>query len=120
MIYLTAEEVGALAQDLVAAHGFQHWSLEITSPGLLKMLQKQLGAALSEAQAPLKFGPEEGPEFFTHYGWQLVEVQSMFKNAARNKRVPFWMRLMAMLPESQGRQGSRPWSGVCLFAKQEL
>jgi hypothetical protein len=28
------------------------------------------------------------------------------------------MRLLAFLSESNGRQGSRPWSGVCLMAKQ--
>jgi hypothetical protein len=26
--------------------------------------------------------------------------------------------MFAMLPESDGAQGSRPWSGVCLFARQ--
>jgi hypothetical protein len=27
-------------------------------------------------------------------------------------------RLVALLPMSSGPQGSRPWSGVCLFGKQ--
>jgi hypothetical protein len=42
----------------------------------------------------------------------------MLKTAARLKRLSFVMRLLALLPESKGRQGSRPWAGVCLLAKQ--
>jgi hypothetical protein len=28
------------------------------------------------------------------------------------------MRMFALLPESDGAQGARPWSAVCLFARQ--
>src|SRR5438552_3291041 len=35
LIYLTPEEVGGLAQDLAAPHSFQHWILDLASPGLL-------------------------------------------------------------------------------------
>lgn len=118
IIYLTREEVGELARDL-AASSFQWWALDLTSPGLLKMIQKQIGSHLSEARAPLKFAPEEGPGFFEPFGWRAVEVRSMFKEAARMKRLPMWMRLFTLLPESQGRQGSRPWSAVCLMEKRQ-
>ena len=47
-----------------------------------------------------------------------MEVCSPLKTAARMKRLTFGMRMLAMLPESQGAQGSRPWSGTCLFEKQ--
>lgn len=116
--YLTAEEVASLARDLAAPPGFQRWAVEIVSPGLLRMLQRQLGPHLEEARAPLRFGPEEGPEFFTRHGWRPIDVRSMLKTAARLKRLPLWLRLVALLPESMRRQGSRPWSGVCLLAKQ--
>jgi O-methyltransferase involved in polyketide biosynthesis len=36
---------------------------------------------------------------------------------ARLKRLSFGMRLLSLLPESSGSQGSRPWSGVCLFER---
>jgi len=42
----------------------------------------------------------------------------MLKAAAQLKRLSFLMRLMALLPASTGRQGSRPWGGVCLLARQ--
>jgi methyltransferase (TIGR00027 family) len=112
LVYLTRDEVSALARDLAAQSSFRDWAIDLCSPGLLKMLQKNLGA-LSEAGSPLKFGPEEGPEFFTEDGWKAVEVYSMLKTAAQIKRLPFFLRLMALLPESKGRQGSRPWGAVC-------
>jgi methyltransferase (TIGR00027 family) len=116
LTYLTRDEVSALGRDLAAQSSFQDWAIDLCSPGLLKMLQKNLGA-LSEAGSPLKFGPEEGPEFFTTSGWKPVEVYSMLKTAAKIKRLPFFLRLMALLPESNGRQGSRPWGAVCRLTR---
>lgn len=112
LVYLTRDEVSALGHDLAAQGNFRDWGIDLCSPGLLKMLQKNL-AALKDAGSPLKFGPEEGPEFFTESGWKAAGVYSMLKTAAEIKRLPFFLRLMAFLPESKGRQGSRPWGGVC-------
>ncbi|MGZ4896549.1 MAG: class I SAM-dependent methyltransferase [Candidatus Angelobacter sp.] len=112
LVYLTRDEVSGLSRDLAAQSSFRDWAIDLCSPGLLKMLQKNLGA-LSEAGSPLKFGPEEGPEYFTASGWKAAEVYSMMKTAAKIKRLPFFLRLVALLPESNGRQGSRPWGAVC-------
>jgi methyltransferase (TIGR00027 family) len=118
LIYLTEAEVGSLAEDLAGPESFQRWVLDVASPGLLRLLQREVGAALDRAGAPLKFGPAEGPGFFVRYRWRPAAVESPLRNAARAKRLPFWLSLIAMLPESSGRQGSRPWSGVCLMEKQ--
>ncbi|HET9838550.1 MAG TPA: SAM-dependent methyltransferase [Candidatus Angelobacter sp.] len=111
LVYLTRDENTALAEDLAAQPSFREWAIDLCSPGLLKMLQKNLGA-LEKAGSPLKFGPEEGPAFFLPAGWKAVEVYSMLKTAAKIKRLPFGLRLVALLPESNGRQGSRPWGAV--------
>lgn len=117
IVYLTRDEVLALASDLAAQPAFRDWVIDLASPGLLKMLQKEL-PALKEAGSPLKFGPEEGPEFFLSAGWKPVEVYSMLKTAAKLRRLPSLMlRFFALLPESNGRQGSRPWSGVCRLTR---
>ena len=118
LVYFTADDVGSLARDLAGPRGFQRWVLDIGSPGLVRMIQKQIGSQLSEARAPLRFAPEEGPGFFTPLGWRPVDVRSILRTAARARRVPLLLRIMALLPESAGRQGSRPWSGVCLLARQ--
>ena len=118
VIYLTRDEVGMLARDLAAPKSFQYWVLDLVSPGLLRMLEKNLGSPLTAAGSPLKFGPEEGPDFFLPYGWRPAQVESLLKTAARLKRLSFGMRLASMLPQSNGRQGSRPWGAMCLFAKR--
>ncbi len=118
IVYFSPDEVASLAQDLARPASFQRWTTDVASPGLLAMLQKNLGGPLGQGGASLKFGPEEGPGFFARFGWVAVNVRSMLKTAARLKRVSTFMRLMALLPESKGRQSRRPWAGICLLAKQ--
>ena len=117
LIYLTATQVGALATDLAAAGGFRHWILDISSPGLKKMIEKQIGAQLSQASAPLQFAPEEGPAFFAPYGWEVEEVRSTIKEARRLGRLSAFLRLLSLLPDPKGRQGNRPWAGLCLLRR---
>ena len=112
LVYLSREEVNQLGLDLSAQPSFCDWTLDLCSPGLLKMLQNNLGA-LEKAGSPLKFGPPEGPGFFANSGWKPAAIYSLLKTAARLKRLPFGLRLAALLPESKGRQGSRPWGAVC-------
>jgi methyltransferase (TIGR00027 family) len=117
LIYFSAEHVRALAKDLAAPPAFQRWVADLASPGLLRLLQKNMDPALSPSGSSFKFGPKEGSEFFVPYGWKPVDVRSPLKTAARLKRLSFGMSLLSLLPQSNGRQGSRPWSGICLFAK---
>ncbi|HLW52037.1 MAG TPA: class I SAM-dependent methyltransferase [Candidatus Angelobacter sp.] len=112
LVYLSPEEVLQLGRDLGAQATFRDWIVEVISPGLLKMLQKNLGA-LGEAGSPLKFGPSEGPDFFTACGWKPAEVHPLLQTAARLKRLSLLMRLVAKLPASNEKQGSRPWGAVC-------
>ena len=118
LIYFSRDEVASLAQDLAAVRSFHHWIIDIVSPGLLKMLHKGMGEEIREGKAEFKFAPEEGPMFFAGYGWDVVDVRSTLKTAARLKRLTLWMRLLSFLPDSQGKQGSRPWSGICLLRNQ--
>jgi methyltransferase (TIGR00027 family) len=117
LIYLARDEAAALARDLAAPPAFASWVLDLASPGLLRLLQKNLGPQLSEASAELRFGPPEGPDFFVPQGWKPIQVRSPLKTAAHFKRLTFGMRILALLPESNGAQGSRPWSGICLLSK---
>jgi methyltransferase (TIGR00027 family) len=117
VIYLRGEEVSALAEDLKRFPAFKRWVLDIASPGLLRMLQKNTHQQFGAEVPPLQFAPEDGPAFFARYGWNPIEVHSMLKTAAGLKRLTFVMRLLALLPENP-KMGSRPWSGVCLLASQ--
>jgi len=118
LIYLTPEQVAGLAADLAAAGGLRHWVLDISSPGLKKMIEKQIGAHLSQASAPLRFAPEEGPAFFAPYGWEADEARSMIKEARRLGRLSPLLWLLSFLPDPKGHLGSRPWSGLCLMRRR--
>jgi methyltransferase (TIGR00027 family) len=118
MIYLAQQAVGELAADLAAPTTFHSWIVDIASPGLLRMLRKRMASQLREA-APFKFAPEEGPAFFEQYGWKPIQVESLLKNAATLKRLSFFLRLVALLPESEKSRRDRPWSGVCLLTNKK-
>jgi methyltransferase (TIGR00027 family) len=115
IIYFEAEETAELARDLATPSSFRRWVTDLTSPALLKMLQKTLGGSLDEAGSPLKFAPQEGPEFFVPCGWKAVETTSLLPVAARLKRLSLGMRLLSLLPDPAGRKPDKPWGGVCLF-----
>jgi methyltransferase (TIGR00027 family) len=115
IIYFEAGGVAELARDLAAQPSFWNWATDLTSPALMKMLQKAIGIPLDQAGSPLKFAPREGPEFFAQYGWKPVETRSLLQTAAKLKRLSFFMRLLALLPDPAGRQPDKPWGGVCLL-----
>jgi len=115
LIYLTPDQVAGLARDLVGPASFRRWVLDLSSPGLKKQLDREVGTRLIEARAPFQFAPAEGPGFFAPCGWRALDIRSMLQWAAKKRRLSFWMRLLALLPESEGRQGRTPWAAVCLF-----
>ncbi len=117
LVYLTREQNLELARDLAAIPGFRYYALDLCTPALLKMLQKNLGKTLEQAQAPLKFAPEEGPEFFRAAGWTPVEVASALHTAAKLKRLRFPLSLFALFPDSKGKKPKQVWGGICLYAR---
>jgi methyltransferase (TIGR00027 family) len=117
IIYLTADEACELGKDLAAQPAFQRWAIDLTSPRLLKMLQRQIGSPLRDAGAPLKFAPEEGPAFFAKCGWKPIEVRSFLHAAAKLKRLPLLFRLFALFPDSKGTKPSQIWGGGVLLGR---
>ena len=112
LIYLSPDEVAALARDLAAVRSFTTWIVEVGSPGLLKTLQRESGAMTSAAGAPFKFAPAEGPSFFEPYGWRVADVRSLLKAAGELKRLPFFLNLLSKLPEPKKPPVDRPWSAI--------
>jgi len=115
LIYFDTDEAAELARDLGAPTPFRRWVTDLTSPALLRMLQKAIGGPLTEAGSPLKFAPHEGPEFFAPYGWKALETHSLLHTAARLKRLSLGMRLLSLLPDPRGRKPDKPWGGVCVL-----
>ena len=113
--YLDESEAGALAYDLSHEKSFRHWVIDIMSPGLLPLVRQEMGSLLDDANAPLKFAPEEGEDFFRLFKWKPVISKSKLKTAAKLNRLPVEMMAFSKLQEPEGLKGTFPWSGVCLF-----
>ncbi len=119
IIYLTEDGVSSLARDLSAAPSFQRWVIDLASPGLLRILKKNMDADLKDANAVFKFAPAAGPDFFKPLGWSPVDVRPMLHSAARLKRLSFFMRLLAKIaPEAYRPPGKQPWGGVILLDRE--
>lgn len=119
LIYFTGEQVAELATDLSGTDHAQFWILDLASPVLAEFLTRTTGQHTNKAGAPYKFAPAEGPEFFVRYGWNPVEVQSIFNTAAELKRLPPELQPLAEhLPADF--HADQMWSGVCLFQNVSL
>lgn len=118
LVYVDREGVESLARDLASVPSFSRWAIDICSPGLMKRLHERGGAAIAEGGAQYRFAPPEGPPFFERCGWRPIQVHSMLKTAAKLKRLPLFLQMMALLPDSKGPQGSRPWSAVVRLEQQ--
>jgi methyltransferase (TIGR00027 family) len=117
LIYLTDEQVAALADDLAAIPSFQRWVFDLASPALLKMLQKQVGKRLDSAGAPLRFAPAEGPAFFEKHGWRILDFTTSLHAAAEHRRVGLLLRLIAKMSDPKKFVANRPWAATILSGK---
>jgi methyltransferase (TIGR00027 family) len=119
IVYLTREEAHLFGCDLAAQASFRSWIVDVMSPGLLKMLHKQVGRQLEAAAAPLQFAPQEGPAFFSSCGWRVAAVHSTLRAGAEIDRLPnLLFRFFAKLPESKKPAGNRPWSAAVLLENE--
>lgn len=112
LIYLDSLQVESLARDLAAVPSFRTWIIDLVSPGLMKMMLQRGGDMIAAAGAPFKFAPPEGPRFFEPLGWRPAEAGSLLKTAGRLNRLPLFLKLISLLPESPKRSPDRPWSAV--------
>jgi methyltransferase (TIGR00027 family) len=121
LVYLTREQAGELAADLHDQASFRYWLIDIVSPFILELMQKTWGKQLDAAAAPLRFAPEEGPEFYTQFGWRVSEARDTFGEAKRLKRLPGQMRVWSLLsfitPKKVREQQQKGLSGVVLMER---
>jgi methyltransferase (TIGR00027 family) len=97
IIYLSPDQVSDLARDLASHPTFQWWVTDLASPWLMQWMQKRVGKDLDRANAPFKFAPTEGTEFFSPRGWKEVEFRSTVSEGIRLRRGPAMLRLWRFL-----------------------
>jgi len=120
LVYLAAEEVGGLAENLHAQQSFRWWVIDLASPALLKRMQKTYGRSLAGAGARMQFAPDEGTEFFRKRGWKEAEFRSTWEESHRLKReMPFaWVfRFLARIAPPGRREAFRRMGAVVLLER---
>jgi len=121
LIYLSGEEVAALADDLAAQAAFAWWLVGLASPALLKMMERTWGKAVAAGSAPFQFAPAEESRFFEPHGWVEVEFRSTWEESRRLKRemrLAWLWRLVAGLAPRAKREQWRRFSGMVLLRRR--
>jgi len=118
LIYLTPEQVASLARDLAQPAAFRWWLIDLASPRLLKLMLRTWGTDLEKGNAPFKFAPAEGTDFFPKCGWHEAEYRSAMEEARRLNRemamMPFWRFLMNFYPAKTRKEFGRMSAYVLL------
>jgi methyltransferase (TIGR00027 family) len=116
LVYLEDEIVRSIGCDLAAQPDIRWWILDLSSPAILHMMQKQMGDKMDNA--PLKFAPPNGIAFFEALGWKARDIQSLLRSAARFKRVGLVLRFFSRFPEPDLRNlGKARWGGIVRLEK---
>src|SRR5262249_891823 len=97
----------------------RYWIVDFSAPAILKRMQQTMGSHLENA--PLRFAPADGVAFFERLGFAARDVRSLFHEAVRFKRVPWYLRGFALFPPPADRaaaaRGEKPWSAVVRFER---
>jgi methyltransferase (TIGR00027 family) len=120
LIYLTEPQVATLADDLRTQASFAWWLIDLASPRLLKIMEKTWGRSVAAGNAPFRFAPAAGTEFFARHGWRAEQFRSTMDEAHRLRREMrgMWLwSLIGRLYPKRTREEFRRMSGTVLLAR---
>ncbi len=118
LIYLEADQVAELAEDLREFSNARWWLTDLASPLLLKYLGRRWQPRLAAGNAPFRFGPADGTAFFSRFGWRETEFRSTWDESWRLNRTMrfagFW-KLLSRFQSKRRMEASRRMSGIALL-----
>jgi O-methyltransferase involved in polyketide biosynthesis len=86
LIYLTADEVAALAQDLRAMPHLHRWIADVLTPELLAWLLKRYFKSFATGNVRMHFGAPGGAAYFERFGWRAHTVRKLTEESRRLRR----------------------------------
>lgn len=86
LIYLTHEDVAALAEDLHAPPHFRWWIADVLTPELFEWLLKRQFKTFATGSVRMHFAPPGGVAYFERFGWRAHTVRRMTVESRRLKR----------------------------------
>ncbi|MHB1312709.1 MAG: class I SAM-dependent methyltransferase [Gemmatimonadaceae bacterium] len=118
LLYLSDENVAALATDLHGQPAFHSWLIDLASARLLQWMQRSWGKTAAFGNAPFRFAPAEGTAFFERSGWREREYRSAWTESKRLKRTMrgAWLwGIFALLQTRKQRAESLRMSGFVML-----
>ena len=122
LIYLTDDQVTGLTRDLHREPSFRWWLFDLASPRLLQIIRKSWGRTLERGNAPFRFAPPNGTDFFRSLGWREIMYRSSLEEAHRIRReMPMmWLwRFMSRFSPPEKREEARRISGYVLLERMD-
>jgi O-methyltransferase involved in polyketide biosynthesis len=121
LVYLEEPEVRSLAADLHQQVAFKRWLMDLSSPALLKFLERRYkGGMIRNPDVQFKFAPAEHVEYFRPLGWMPKEYLELGVEAKRLKRLDIplpaqwmWALMAALRPRFREQMGH--FSGIAAF-----
>jgi methyltransferase (TIGR00027 family) len=86
LIYLTHDDVAALAEDLHATLHFRWWIADVLTPELFDWLLKRQFKTFATGSVRMHFAPPGGVAYFERFGWHAHTVRKMTVESRRLKR----------------------------------
>lgn len=86
LIYLTHDNVAALAEDLHVQPYFRWWIADALTPELFEWLLKRQFKAFATGSVRMHFAPPGGVAYFERFGWRAKTVRKMTVESRRLKR----------------------------------
>jgi methyltransferase (TIGR00027 family) len=86
LIYLTLDEVAALARDLHAMSHFERWTADVLTPELLEWLLTKQFKTFATGAVRMHFAPPGGVAYFERFGWRAHTVRKMTVESRRLRR----------------------------------
>ena len=120
LMYLTAEQVGALADDLHRPASFRWWSIDLWNRRLLVIMQRYWGRNVQAGNAPFQFAPAEGTKFFERHGWREVLYRSINdegRRLHREMRMMWLWRALMTFRSKKVKEEFRRFSGAVLLER---
>ena len=86
LVYLTQDDVAALAEDLRAMPRCRQWVADVLTPELLEWLLETHFKAFASGSVQMHFAPPGGVAYFERFGWRARSVRKMSSESRRLKR----------------------------------
>ena len=107
LIYLTQDDVAALAEDLRAMPRCRQWVADTLTPELLEWLLKRQFRTFATGSVRMHFAPPGGVAYFERFGWHARTVRKMSVESRRLQRTMprAWLfRLLSSLSPKHVRE----------------